>query len=500
MAVPATTNAAVLPGNLLFSAGGLKVEDLIGAFIKSVTAGGLVTFQNASGVESTVQLTAAGGGATVTSGTPDPTGGSAGDAYLQVSASDVLQSVWLNEAGTWAEYTLAQAGITLSDTAPRSVSTSANAAGTDTEASRRDHHHQVPAATTTQAGIIETATAAEVRTGTATTRAVTPSGLTAGLDDRAADGDPLPPATQAAPGSSTDFSREDHVHPGGAPGGVTLSDDDPESITTGASSEGTSDEASRADHHHHVSIASTTAHGVTQLGTNAQALDSSIQNRAITPHSLDHALDDRASDDDPLPAGTAAPGSSASTSRADHVHPPGSAEGAALSDELPVNIGPQSQQGDGAAASRDDHTHYLPHDSTLGFNAGVLGVSIADVVEHLQERVQYFTNNDDYNTGGSAAGQIYTQSRYPKNVQRVTAVLTPPSNIDDAIYKAGLYVVDENRLIVSVLGQSPRLGAYHRTGHLQLRPDCRRRSRRARNPACRDRAVPSCPDPPCRCR
>ena len=74
------------------------------------------------------------------------------------------------------------ATLALSDTAPRSVSTGANDAGTATDASRRDHHHQVPAATTTQAGISERATDAETRTGTSTTSVVTtPANLTAGL-------------------------------------------------------------------------------------------------------------------------------------------------------------------------------------------------------------------------------------------------------------------------------------------------------------------------------
>ena len=51
--------------------------------------------------------------------------------------------------------------VDLSDTAPRSVSTGANAAGTAAEAPRRDHHHQVPGASTTQQGIIEIAVNAE---------------------------------------------------------------------------------------------------------------------------------------------------------------------------------------------------------------------------------------------------------------------------------------------------------------------------------------------------
>ena len=67
------------------------------------------------------------------------------------------------------------------------------------------------------------------------------------------------------------------------------------------------------------------------------------------------------------------------------------APGVALSDEYPVNIGNQSQQGTGDKAPRDDHTHYLPHDSTLGFVDDALAVSIHDVVEHLSERVRYYT-------------------------------------------------------------------------------------------------------------
>ena len=80
-----------------------------GAYVKSITTGGLATVQLATGVETTVQLSASGGG-TWTRGTTDPTGGSAGDGYLQVNASDVLQSVWLNLAGTWTESTLPAGG------------------------------------------------------------------------------------------------------------------------------------------------------------------------------------------------------------------------------------------------------------------------------------------------------------------------------------------------------------------------------------------------------
>ena len=132
--------------------------------------------------------------------------------------------------------------------------------------------------------------------------------------------------------------------------------------------------------------------------------------------------------------------------------------GASLSDDLPVNIGPQGQQGTGDEASRDDHTHYLPHDTTLAFTTGILGVDIGDVVEHLSERIQYYTEEADYSTGGSAAGQVYNTSRYPKNLQWVKAHLRVPAGVSDAIYRAGVYIVDENRNITAVLGQSDTSG------------------------------------------
>ena len=139
-------------------------------------------------------------------------------------------------------------------------------------------------------------------------------------------------------------------------------------------------------------------------------------------------------------------------------------EGAALSDDLPVNIGPQSQQGTGAAASRDDHTHYLPHDSTLAFSDGALGVSIHDVVEHLSQRIQYYTNENNYDTDGSGAGQVYNSSRYPKNLNWVKAFIRVPLGVDDALYRAGVYRVASDNEILEVLGQSETTGIITDTG------------------------------------
>ena len=140
------------------------------------------------------------------------------------------------------------------------------------------------------------------------------------------------------------------------------------------------------------------------------------------------------------------------------------APGVALSDEYPVNIGPQTQEGTGDEASRDDHTHYLPHDNTIGFVDGALAVSIHDVVEHLSERVRYYTDAIVYNTDGSAAGQVYNTSRYPKNLQWVKAILRVPTGVSDAIYRAGVYRVNETRVIQEVLGESGASGIITGTG------------------------------------
>ena len=129
--------------------------------------------------------------------------------------------------------------------------------------------------------------------------------------------------------------------------------------------------------------------------------------------------------------------------------------GGALSDDDPEDVGPTAAPGAADDVPRRDHEHELPTDNTLDWsNSGHLGVSIADVVEHLQQSIRYYTTETDYSTDGSAAGQVYDTSRYPKNIARITAHLRPPTGIDDAIYRAGIYEVAANNDIVAVLAES----------------------------------------------
>ena len=61
MATPSSVNAAILPGNLQFSDGGMPADFLTGAFIKSISTAGVATVQMPDGSESTVTLNLASG-------------------------------------------------------------------------------------------------------------------------------------------------------------------------------------------------------------------------------------------------------------------------------------------------------------------------------------------------------------------------------------------------------------------------------------------------------
>ena len=97
----------------------------------------------------------------------------------------------------------------LSDDTPESTGTAD--AGTDTDASRGDHVHNVPNATTTLRGISEKATGGEATAGTNNEAHMTPLRVSQVFADRAGDADPVAPA-DATVGTSENFSREDHGH------------------------------------------------------------------------------------------------------------------------------------------------------------------------------------------------------------------------------------------------------------------------------------------------
>ena len=281
-------------------------------------------------------------------------------------------------------------GAQLSDDDPRSVSTGANSEGTAADASRRDHHHHVVPASTTQAGVIEIATALEVEAGVENDKAVTPESLQTTYLDRLSDStpedvgtgdvgnsaraargdhahgggtggaalsddDPADVGTTAA-GTGTESSRDDHVHGGGTGGGVTLSDDDPRSVSTGANSEGTATDASRRDHHHQVVAATHTVQGIVELATGVETIAGTNTTRATTPFDVDAALTDRASDDTPVNTAAAAAGAGTDFARDDHDHGIDVSGGAGDGTVLNGNGAPAGNSGENGDTYRDDES------------------------------------------------------------------------------------------------------------------------------------------------
>ena len=221
-AAPSSANLSPYTGNIRFSSGGMSGQYLYFRDWTSTYNFPIDTILEHSselwwaetdpiagdepGVTSTwVQLSGggSGSGASITAGTADPTGGSAGDAYFQVNSSSEVTSLWRNASGTWTEYILpAGGGVTLSDDSPQNVA-AAGSSGTAGDASRSDHIHDA-FSTATPSNLGVTATAG--------------IGAFASRNDHVhrglSDTDPVDIGTAAA-GTRPFASRDDHVHGGG---------------------------------------------------------------------------------------------------------------------------------------------------------------------------------------------------------------------------------------------------------------------------------------------
>ena len=144
-----------------------------------------------------------------------------------------------------------------------------------------------------------------------------------------------------------------------------------------------------------------------------------------------------------------------------------------LSDDAPLDVGPTADDGDGIAASKYNHVHALPIDNTLVFDGSdQLGVQIVDVIEHLQERIQYHTTSNNYSSdAGATVGQAYETSQYRKEISKVEVLLNPlvgadgylvrldELNADNSI-KAKLFT-SNTRSAPFGLGVTPRSFTFH---------------------------------------
>ena len=68
----------------------------------------------------------------------------------------------------------------------------------------------------------------------------------------------------------------------------------------------------------------------------------------------------------------------------------------------------------------------MPTDNTLEYNSDdELAVNVQDVIEHLQERIRYYTNATTYSNAGASVGQAYETSQYRKIITKVEVLFDP---------------------------------------------------------------------------
>ena len=153
-------------------------------------------------------------------------------------------------------------------------------------------------------------------------------------------------------------------------------------------------------------------------------------------------------------------------------HVPG-AGGIVIATTDPLPVGPTSIPGTIGQLSDAGHGHRQPTDSTLEYNASdELGVNVQDVIEHLQEHIQYHTASGDYSSSaGATVGQAYATSQYRKIITKVEVLLNPlvgadaflvrldELNADNSI-KAKLFT-SQTRSAPFGLGVAPRAFNFH---------------------------------------
>ena len=192
--------------------------------------------------------------------------------------------------------------------------------------------------------------------------------------------------------------------------------------------------------------ATTAVPGLIVTATDAQVVTATSSTHAITPSSIDAML--------------VADMSSGSAANNRILRSDGSGgidwevettRDLATGDPQPVKA--EAEVGSGTRAAHGSHVHALAIGDTLEFNNNdELSVSITEVIETLSQQIRYFTSGGaDYSTGGSAAGQVYTTNRYPKNLFKVQAQIRPSTG---SIYRAGVYEVDSDNDIAAILGES----------------------------------------------
>ena len=400
-------------------------------------------------------------------------GDGAGGGGVSLSDDDPLATSTSADSGSGGEASRddhIHVGLVVTDLAPEDADGTAADAGTSPMAARADHIHEVPSATTSVEGISERATGDEARAGTDTSRHMTPQRVSQVFTDRAGDATPEDVGT-ADTGTATNFSREDHVHGGGTGGGggPDLYDTIPPSIGEDGSA-GTSADASRGDHTHggQRAVSDNTPE---DIGTAAPGSHAAASRSDHVHGGTVATTDATLSDADPEDTGTTAPGTSDDVSRSDHVHESagGGGGGAGLSDIAAEGVTETPSAGTGADASRWDHEHDIPFNSTLEWDSNSqFGVRVQDVIEHLQERIRYFTFATGTSDAGATVGAAYTTSGYRKLITKVDVNFAASSGSDSFVVRLDELNSDNSikaKLFTSATRPTSELGTVRNTHH-----------------------------------
>ena len=152
-----------------------------------------------------------------------------------------------------------------------------------------------------------------------------------------------------------------------------------------------------------------------------------------------------------------------------HESAGGGGGGAGLSDIAAEGVTETPSAGTGTDASRWDHEHDIPFNATLEWDSNSqFGVRVQDVIEHLQERIRYFTFATGTSDAGATVGAAYTTSGYRKLITKVDVNFAASSGSDSFVVRLDELNSDNSikaKLFTSATRPTSELGTVRNTHH-----------------------------------
>ena len=103
----------------------------------------------------------------------------------------------------------------------------------------------------------------------------------------------------------------------------------------------------------------------------------------------------------------------------------------------------------------------VPTDNTLDYNDDdELFVHVQDVIEHLQERIRYYTSSNNYSSdAGASVGQAYNTSAYRKRITKVEVNFDPLAGADAFLVRL-VELEDNNEIKAKLFTSNTRRGPF----------------------------------------